>query len=154
MGSSNDKWAALVATGFAGIVTGCLTFVSAVDTRSFLTHVKEKKGTDLAKAHFQVWWPYGRDLMVPLLGTTALAQGTAWFLSRDKSWIMSGICLFLVGPYTRLVLGEDIEKLRSSTSEEVQEATKRFCMLHHMRTLMAAAGFGLSLVTLADLRKK
>jgi uncharacterized membrane protein len=152
MGSSNNpKWAALVATGFAGIVTGCLTFVSAVDTRSFLAHVKEKPTTHLAKQHFEVWWPYGRDLMVPLLGTTALAQIAAWVLSSNKSWIISGTCLFLVGPYTAIVLGEDIEKLRASTTEEVAETTKRFCNLHHVRTVLAAIGFGLSLVTLADL---
>lgn len=56
-----------------------------------------------------------------------------------------------IGPYTGIVLGEDIEALRKSNCEEVEETTRRFCRMHHLRLLAAGVGFGLSLVALFEL---
>lgn len=167
---------AILATGFAGIVTGCLTFVSFVDTRAFLAHLSDDgTGSDgtsssdnnnetnettvasaattngnagLVRAHFRVWWPYGRDLMMPLLLATTAFQGATWHATRDRQWLASGAVLFAIAPYTFLVLGEDIEKLRTSSDGDVAETARRFCRLHHVRLVMAIAGFGMSLVGL------
>lgn len=156
MKASEEKLAALAATGVAGVITGCMTFASAVDARSFLQHV-DKKNTDLAKAHFQVWWPCGRDLMVPLVLCAGATHGAAYLACADGDpdkawWAVSGACLLSLGPYTKLVLGDDIEKLRAASGEEVEQTTRRFCMMHHVRLGLAATAFGLSLVGLANLR--
>ena len=148
--SLSNKWPAIAATGLAGIITGCLTFVSFVDVRSFLTHV-DNKDTKIIQAHFPIWWPNGRDLMVPLLLSSTLAHGGAFWTTSNRNWAVSGILLMLIGPYTGAVLGEDIETLRQAESSQVAETARRFCNLHHVRLVMAAAGFSLSLLSLASL---
>jgi len=93
--------------------------------------------------------------MVTLLGAATLAHGAAWHTNgRDQTWAITGVCLFLIGPWTTLVLMEDIDKLRSSSTNQVAETTSRFCRLHHVRTALAAAAFGISLVNLSGLGKK
>lgn len=149
---SGGKWAAIAATSLAGLMTGALAFVSAVDVRSFLKHVESEEGKALARQHFQVWWPYGRDFMVPLVGAAATANAVAWRMTKDKAWAVSGLLVFLVGPYTAIILMEDINKLSNSSGEELKEVTVRFCMLHHVRTVLAASGFGVALFSLAELR--
>ena len=153
----DNKWIAMIAAGFSGIVAGSMAFVSAVDTRSFRKHVEtndDEEDSDLAVRHFQVWWPCGRDFMVPLIGCTALANGAAYYATKDRLWVSAGLLTFLIGPYTALVLGEDIEKLRNSSTKEVAETTKRFCLLHHARLGLGLAGFGLALVGLVNLPRK
>ena len=54
-------------------------------------------------------------------------------------------------PYTKLVLMEDINALRNGTTEDVRKTTTRFCNLHHVRLVMAAAGFITALVSLAEM---
>ncbi|CAB9520068.1 expressed unknown protein [Seminavis robusta] len=147
---SNDKWAAVAGTAFAGIATGCLTFVSFVDARSFLTHV-DKNENDLIQRHFPVWWPNGRDLMVPVLLSGAASNTLAYLRTNHVHFAITAGLLGLIGPYTAIILGEDIEALRQSDLKEVGETARSFCNLHHPRLIAAAAGFGLALVALADL---
>jgi len=151
------KWSAVVATGLAGTMAGSLAFVSFVDVRSFLRHVSSDGGgggADVAKRHFEVWWPCGRDWMVPLLGCASAAHLVAWRASGKASWGWAGLALAAIGPYTGVVLMEDIDALRSSTSVEVKAATERFCRLHHVRLVLAAAAFVTSLLGLADLEER
>ena len=141
---------AMVATGLAGIVAGSLGFVSAVDVRSFLTHIKYDK-TKLVQAHFAIWWPYGRDWMLPLLLTTFAAHVNAYFATENIHWIIPGTFVLLIAPYTAFVLGEDIEALRKSDAQQVAQTARRFCNLHHARFVLALTGLGLSLIGLANL---
>jgi hypothetical protein len=92
-----DKWAAIVATGLAGLVTGSLAFASAVDVRSFLFHVKDEVGANLARNHFAVWWPYGASWMIPLISATSVSFGVAWKMTKKSSWASAGIGISLIG---------------------------------------------------------
>lgn len=143
------KYSTIAATGLAGITTGCLTFVSAVDVRTLLTHV-EQDSIDLIKKQFAVWWPCGRDLMVPLVSLCSVSHGTAYAVTKQNRWLISGLLLFSIGPYTGLVLGEDIGTLRKAESTQVAETTRRFCALHHVRTVLAMTAFAMSLVGLTE----
>jgi hypothetical protein len=133
-----------LATACSGLCAGALSFVSFVDVRSFLQHLANKK-TDVVVSHFQVWWPNGRDFMVPLIACNIISHATTYFFTKDPLWIATGTIMGMIGPYTAVVLGEDIEKLRSSSAEEVDTTARRFCTLHHARLIMAATGFGMSL---------
>mmetsp|Transcript_34506 Transcript_34506/g.83516 ORF Transcript_34506/g.83516 Transcript_34506/m.83516 type:complete len:154 (-) Transcript_34506:1946-2407(-) len=146
----NKKLAAIAATACAGVATGCLTFVSAVDVRSFLSHVKNDK-VDVIKHHFPVWWPYGRDLMIPVLLSGVISNIMAFRLTNHVNFAYTASLIGCIGPYTGIILGEDIEALRKSNDEEVGETARRFCKLHHVRLVAAAAGFGMALVALAEI---
>ena len=89
--------------------------------------------------------------MVPLLASSVLAHGRMFWTTKNQNWAISAALSAAIGVYTGVVLGEDIETLRKSNTAEVAETATRFCNLHHLRLVMAAAGFGLSLVGLADL---
>ena len=138
----------LAATGLAGIVTGALAFVSAVDTRTLLKLADSGQERVLQQL-FPIWWPNGRDLMLPLLLVTAAAHGWAFGATRDQAWLGTGGLVLAIAPYTKFVLGEDIAKLRAATSQDVQQITHSFCFWHHPRLLMALGAFGCSLLTLA-----
>ena len=147
---SNDKLSAVAATACSGLATGCLLFVSAVDVRSFVKHIKDKD-TNIIQRHFPVWWPNGRDLMVPLALSGTAANSLAFFQTQNRHFAISAGLMFSLLPYTAIVLGEDIDALRQSNPTKVEEKTIRFGNLHHVRTLAAALAFGLSLVALAEL---
>lgn len=92
-----EKWAAIVASGLAGVVTGSLAFASAVDVRAIMFHVKDEVGTNLARNHFVVWWPYGAQWMVPLLSATSISFGVAWKMTKKSAWASAGIGIALIG---------------------------------------------------------
>ena len=147
---SNEKWAALTGTAFAGIATGGLAFVSAVDARSFIAHVDQERA-DVLQTHFQVWWPHGRDLMLPTLICGVLGNSAAWWMTSDSKFAWAAGLVGSVGVYTGVILGEDIQELRKSNPTQVYETARRFCNLHHVRLVLAGSAFALSLVGLAEL---
>jgi hypothetical protein len=150
--SSNAKYAGIVATGLSGVVLGCLTFVSLVEAPTFLDLLGEnKKRSDLVKEYFSVWWPYGKSLMVPLLASSTAAHGLTYTMTKHANWIFAGLLIVAIGPYTHVVLMEDIDHICKPDSTQIVETTKEFCRLHHVRTIMALVGFGLSLFELANM---
>lgn len=106
------------ATALSGIEAGGLCFVSAVDVRSFLKHVREKPDKDgelgvaLLRTHFAVWWPAGRDYMMPLIVSTSIAHTAAYVATRDVAWIVGGTGIAAIVPYTAIVLLQDIQAIR------------------------------------------
>mmetsp|Transcript_27114 Transcript_27114/g.42185 ORF Transcript_27114/g.42185 Transcript_27114/m.42185 type:complete len:96 (-) Transcript_27114:30-317(-) len=78
----------------------------------------------------------------------------AYYQTKDIKFAYSSGLLGFLGPYTFLVLGEDIENLRKSTPKEVDVSTKRFCLQHHLRLVAAGTGFALSLLALANFETK
>ena len=126
--------------------------MSAVDVRSFLRHIREKPDADgelgvaSLRTHFAEWWPCGRDYMVPLIATCAIAHTAAYATTDDIAWVIGGTGIAVIAPYTALVLGEDIQALRSADDKQVESNAKRFCYLHHVRTGLAVAAFASAIV--------
>lgn len=137
----------VAATGFAGLLAGALTFVSAVDARTLTRLAAEGDETTL-RSLFPLWWPNGRDLMLPLIMATSSLHAAAYWLSDRKAWIGTGMAVFAIAPYTVLVLGEDIQALRKAESQEVCRTARHFSLLHHPRTVMALLAYGGSLALL------
>lgn len=149
--SSNGKWLAVTATGLAGLTAGGLMFLSLVDAPSFIGHIRDRNDTQLILNHFPIWWPHGRNLMVPLIVVGSLANAAAYKVTSHRNWAWSGLLIFSLAPFTKLLMGEDIETLRHADPSQVATTTIRFCNLHHIRTVLSLAGFGFSLIGLADM---
>ena len=79
--------------------------------------------------------------MVPVLLTGVASNILAFRQTKHVNFAYTAVLLGCIGPYTGVVLGEDIEALRKSSQGEVEETVKRFCNLHHLRLVVAAAGF-------------
>jgi len=97
---------------------------------------------------FPVWWPNGRDLMLPLLMVTSTFRAAAYWVSDRKGWLYTGATVFGIAPYTKFVLGENIVKLRQADSQEVCKTARRFSLLHHPRLAAVLLAYGGSLAML------
>lgn len=134
----------IAAVACSGLLAGSYLFASAVDARA-LYALAGKNKSEVLQAFFPVWWPAGRDLMAPLGVTTAAAHVAAYAATSDKAWLATGAAIFGVMPYTILVMGEDITALRAADSEQTCETARRFCWLHHPRSVVAGAVFAIAL---------
>jgi Domain of unknown function (DUF1772) len=136
-----------------GVCLGSFGFVSAVDAR-LLRALANKQDADTLKAVFPLWWPFGRDWMAPLVTGTTIANGLALYAARrnagastqvSQAWAGATALVLVTLPWTMLVMGESIVKLRSASVQDVCSLTKKFCNLHHARTAAATAAFVLAL---------
>eukprot|EP00656_Telonema_subtile_P026631 TRINITY_DN28612_c0_g1_i2.p1 TRINITY_DN28612_c0_g1~~TRINITY_DN28612_c0_g1_i2.p1 ORF type:complete len:129 (-),score=25.78 TRINITY_DN28612_c0_g1_i2:419-805(-) len=119
-------------------------------TQTLLILVRENDEAAVRKL-FQIWWPKGRDLMLPLILTATATHLGAWIASGwDHLWLLTGFLIMSIGPYTGLILAEDIEALRRADTKGVASITRRFCRLHHPRLVPALLGVLINLVHLAQ----
>jgi len=108
------------------------------------------------KKFFSVWWPAGRDFMIPALATTTAAQLGAWLATKDSEWLWSAGITFSILPYTKLGMMKTITALREADNlgkEELGKEIKTFTMLHHPRTMAATVALGCALVALTKAGK-
>lgn len=138
---------ACVAAFFAGITAGALGWVSAVETR-VIGGFADAGAEDALKKFFPIWWPHGRSFMLPLLLSTAVAHVLAFLCRLDWLWLISGGLVFSIGPYTALVMKEDINALMAAPAGGVVHVARRFCRLHHLRFVAAFVALGLDLALL------
>lgn len=117
---------------------------STVDTRTLL-ELEESS----VKRDFPVWWPCGKQLIAPLVGATTVSHGLAFVMSSNTNWLISGLSIIAIGPYTAVMLREDIAALRKASTIETRGITAHFYLYHHFRLVLAVVGFGVSLLTLS-----
>ena len=89
--------------------------------------------------------------MLPLIVTTFVSHVAAYFATGELTWLLSGGIAMSIGPYTGVILGEDIAALRAADSKGVGEITRRFCRLHHPRTIIGLTAFVINLRHLTHL---
>ena len=130
---------------FNGVQTGCLLFVSFVDARLLRT-LCDKKKDDAIKTIFSIWWPAGRDLMVPLSVATMVADAAAYWSTKQMKWAIAGSLVFSTLVWTGVIMGESIQALRDTkSSNDTFKIAKNFCFLHQFRLVAAVVGFSLVL---------
>ena len=128
---------------FTGLLAGALTFVSFVDTRTYLTLCNSPETSSHLKDIFPIWWPAGRDLMVPLLIMAATSNGFAYWVNNGGwQYVVAICCMVFIGLWTAVVMGEDIGKLmRAKEMKSIRRSTRKFCTLHHVRLVVALAAY-------------
>ena len=143
----------LTAVLASGITTGFLTAVTFLDVRTFKALVA-KKDADTIKKLFPIWWPFGKSFMVPSLAFNLITHLGTYALTRNKLWILTGCIIASIGPYTGIVMSEDIETLRGNKKEIMDEDvfsfTNSFCKLHYPRMFLALFSFGTSLFLITN----
>ena len=138
----------------AGIVAGFLSAVTFLSTRTFEALV-EKKEAETIKKLFPIWWPFGKSFMGPAKLFNLFAHITTYFVTGNKLWILTGCTIFAIGPYTGLVMMEDIGKLRGNkdgsneNDDNIYKFTKSFCRSHHLRLVLALLAYCISLYSMA-----
>lgn len=138
---------ACVGSALAGITTGALAFVSAVDVRSLL-RLLATEDEIIVHRWFRAWWPNGRDFMLPLILSTIAVEGAAFYQSREPEHLCAAVLTSLIGFYTRIVMHASIEELRhtgTTRPANVVLSMRRFCAMHHVRLVLAMLALGCAL---------
>lgn len=140
----------------AGIICGFLTCVTFLACRTFRALV-DKKDADTIKKLFPVWWPFGKAFMVPALLTTAALHLLTFAVGGCSGWIATGCLLAAIGPYTGIIMNEDISALRGksdkdlTSDEAVYGFARSFCAAHQLRLFAAATAFVADLALLTNM---
>ncbi|KAG5188079.1 hypothetical protein JKP88DRAFT_193537, partial [Tribonema minus] len=123
-----------------GLHAGAMLFVSTVTART-LMKACSNKDEDLIKRFFPIWWPAGRDLMLPLGVACCALWGTHYARARVPHAAAAAAAVGFTVAWTGLAMMEDIDALRRATGAGVLDITRRFCARHHVRTVASLASF-------------
>jgi len=101
------------------------------------------------KAVFKRWFDHGYNLMVPLIGATAVASSSAFLATEDKKHLASALLVAAVPLYTRTVLMPTINELRDDSKDTGPEVMKKWGKMHHVRTGLALSALGFTLFAIS-----
>ncbi|KAJ3344685.1 hypothetical protein HDU83_004943 [Entophlyctis luteolus] len=151
---SFDLVAKTAATFANGTAFGALSFVSFVDTR-MLFALSAKNDASAVKSVFPIWWPLGRDFMAPLGILGIGLNAYSFYGTGDPIWLVPATTSFGIIVWTASVMGNAIKNLRQSEEKDsVAKGTPndvaKFCLYHHVRTVLAGVGFCVSLFALTS----
>lgn len=115
-----------------GLIAGGLCFVSGVDVPC-MRKLKTDPSTLIVFAN--VWWPCGRDYMQKMIPLTTCLNIAAWYMTKDKLYLGSGLLIAGVGLFTATVMKRSIESINGK--DLVPSMVDEFCSLHHFRAIFA-----------------
>lgn len=67
--------------------------------------------------------------MVPLIILGSLANAAAYKVTSHRYWKWSGLLIFLIAPYTKILMSGDIETLQTVDASQAAAPGIRFCSL-------------------------
>jgi uncharacterized membrane protein len=139
---------ALVATVCAGLFAGAAIYITLVEHPARLSC-----GTALAVREFGPSYLRATFMQAPLAFFGAFAALDAWWQSRDAQFVVGGLLLGAVVPFTLLVIAPTNRHLTSPAldpeSEEALRLLHRWGRLHAVRTVLSAAAFVVLLLNVA-----
>ncbi len=95
-------------------------------------------------------------MQVPLALIGSLSALVSWWFDGGRDWLVGGLLLLLVIPFTLVVILPTNKGLESQEldlqSEEADRLLRRWGRLHAVRSLLSGAAFLVSLMSLIRLR--
>jgi hypothetical protein len=130
----------LVATFASGIFAGAALYVSFVEQPARLSC-----GVELAVTEWRPSYKRGTAMQAPLAAIGSLAALVSWWFNRDLPWLVGGLLLLLLIPFTLLVILPTNKRLESREldlqSEEAGVLLRRWGRLHAVRSMVSVAAF-------------
>ena len=136
---SSITWAlAWIAAGAATLFAGGALYVSLVEHPARLA-----AGPPMAVAQFRTSYPRGARLQGGLAVLGTFAAIGAWLGGAPVGWLVAGILLGLVVPYTLVVIFPTnrrlLDRALSPDAPETRRLLRRWGALHAVRTLVGLA---------------
>jgi hypothetical protein len=104
-------------------------------------------GPPMAVAEFRLSYPRGAWLQGALAVVGALAAGGAWLGGAPRAWLVAGLVLMGVVPYTLLLMHPTNARLRdrglAPDIPETQRLLRRWGLLHLVRVGLGLLALGL-----------
>jgi len=138
----------LIATIAAGLFSGASIYINLVEHPARMVC-----GTTLALAQWAPSYKRGAVMQASVAAAGFLTAMGAWIAGRELGWLIGGILLGLVIPFTLIVILPTNRKLLSPTldkgSPEARELLERWGKLHAVRSLLSFGSFVVFVVLLA-----
>jgi hypothetical protein len=137
----------LVATLASGIFAGAALYINLVEQPARLSC-----GNELALTQWRPSYKRGTLMQAPLAFIGSLAALLSFWIDRRFTWLVGGVLLLLIIPFTLVVILPTNHKLESREldlrSEEAGYLLRRWGRLHAVRSILSVAAFVLFLVSL------
>jgi hypothetical protein len=138
-------WLAWLATGAAGLFAGAALYVTLVEHPA-----RTGCGPMLAVAQFRKSYPRGAALQAPLAIVGGLSAAGAWLAGAGAGWLLAGLLLGVLVPFTLVVILPTNRRLLDPALEpdtpEAVRLLRRWGFLHAVRTLLGLLAFALMLL--------
>jgi hypothetical protein len=137
----------LVATLASGIFAGAALYINLVEQPARLCC-----GNELALTQWRPSYKRGTLMQAPLALIGSLAALLSYSINRRFTWLVGGILLLLIIPFTLVVILPTNKKLESRELDlrtaEAGNLLRRWGRLHAVRSILGVAAFVLFLVSL------
>jgi hypothetical protein len=137
----------LLATLAAGLFSGAAIYVNLVEHPA-----RMKCGTALAVTEFAPSYKRATVMQASLAAFGSINGISAWLLSSGITWLIGGIFLGAVIPFTLIVMFPVNKKLLDpsldKSSENAAELLSRWGLLHSMRSFLSLASFLIFIMSL------
>ena len=141
----------IVATLASGIYAGAAVYVSFVEQPARLSC-----GVELAVTEWRPSYKRGTVMQASLAVIGSLAALISWWLDRDLGWLLGGLLLLLIIPFTLVVIMPTNQRLESREldlrSEEAGSLLRRWGRLHAVRSILSGVIFLIFLFRLIGVR--
>jgi hypothetical protein len=137
----------IIATLVSGIFAGAAVYVNLVEQPARLSC-----GVELAVRQWRPSYKRGTMMQAPLAVVGSFAALTSWWFDRGLSWLIGGLLLLLIIPFTFIAILPTNKRLESREldlrSEEAGHLLRRWGRLHAVRSILSVVAFVIFLLRL------
>src|SRR5260370_42360387 len=137
----------MVATLASGIFAGAAMYVNFVEQPARLSC-----GVELAVTEWRPSYKRGTVMQAPLAVIGSLAALISWWFDRGLAWLVGGLLLLLIIPFTFFVILPSNKLLESREldlrSEKAGRLLRRWGRLHAVRSILSGMAFVIFLLRL------
>lgn len=139
----------ILATAFCGLFAGAAIYINLVEQPARL-----RCGVTLALTEWRLSYKRGSIMQASLAVLGSFLAFSSWWLGRQSAWLVGGILLFSVIPFTLIVIFPTNKKLQSEdldlSSAGAAHLFRRWGRLHAVRSGLSFAAFLIFLFALRD----
>jgi len=113
-------------------------------------------GVELAVTEWRPSYKRGAVMQAPLAAIGSVAALLSWWFDRSLAWLVGGLLLLLIIPFTLVVILPTNKRLESQEldlrSEEAGSLLRRWGRLHAVRSILSVMAFVIFLFLLLGTR--
>jgi hypothetical protein len=137
----------VIATLATGLFAGAAIYINLVEHPA-----RMECGTDLAVTEFALSYRRAAVMQVALAAIGFLSATAAWLRGASVSWLLGGIILVAVIPFTLIIIFPTNKKLLDSSLDKSSELASalllRWGRLHALRSILSLISFIIFIILL------